>query len=58
VKAGKKAIVEKHASRQHGSGAQRNVFTRDGDTPKTSRRRTAKAASTDTPPSQQLGFDF
>jgi len=57
VKAGKKAIVEKHASRKHGSGHTRDVFTRDSDTPKTSRRK-AKPSSTDTSPSQQLGFDF
>jgi deoxyribodipyrimidine photo-lyase len=58
VKAGKKAIVEKHASRKHGSGAQRDVFTRDSDTPKTSRRKAAKSSSANTPPSPQLGFDF
>jgi deoxyribodipyrimidine photo-lyase len=57
VKAGKQAIVDKHASRKHGSGAQRDVFTRDSDTPKTGRRK-AKTSSTNTPPSQQLGFDF
>jgi deoxyribodipyrimidine photo-lyase len=57
VKAGKQAIVDKHASRKHGSGAQRQVFTRDSDTPKTGRRK-AKTSSTNTPPSQQLGFDF
>jgi hypothetical protein len=33
------------------------VFTRDSDTPKTNRRK-AKPSSTDTPTSQQLGFDF
>ena len=58
VKAGKKAIVDKHASRKHGTGHQRDVFTRDSDTPKTSRRKAAKTTSPDTPPSQQLGFDF
>ena len=58
VRAGKKAIVEKHASRQHGSGPQRGVFTRDSDTPKTSRRRSGKTAPANTPPSAQLGFDF
>jgi deoxyribodipyrimidine photo-lyase len=57
VKAGKKAIVEKHASRQHATGAPRKVFTRDSATPKTNRRK-AKPSSTDNSPSQQLGFDF
>jgi deoxyribodipyrimidine photo-lyase len=58
VKAGKKAIVDKHASRKHGSGQQRNVFTRDSDTPKTSRRKAGNSSSSNTPPSKQLGFDF
>ena len=58
VKAGKKAIVEKHASRKHGTGHQRDVFTRDSDTPKTGRRKSANTTSPDTPPSNQLGFDF
>jgi deoxyribodipyrimidine photo-lyase len=58
VKAGKKAIVEKHASRKHGTGQQRDVFTRDSDSPKTSRRKSAKSSSANTPPSKQLGFDF
>jgi deoxyribodipyrimidine photo-lyase len=58
VKAGKKAIVDKHASRKHGTGQQRDVFTRDSDSPKTSRRKSGKSSSTNTPPSKQLGFDF
>jgi len=58
VKAGKKAIVEKHASRKHGNGAQRDVFNRDSDTPKIGRRKSAKSSSDNTPPSAQLGFDF
>ena len=58
VKAGKKAIVDKHASRKHGSGHQRDVFTRDSDTPKTCRRKAAKRDTANTPPSNQLGFDF
>jgi deoxyribodipyrimidine photo-lyase len=58
VKAGKKAIVDKHASRQHGTGQQRGVFTRDSDSPKTSRRKSAKSSSANTPPSKQLDFDF
>jgi deoxyribodipyrimidine photo-lyase len=58
VKAGKKAIVEKHASRKHGSSHQRDVFTRDSDTPKTGRRKAAKRDTANTPPSNQLGFDF
>jgi deoxyribodipyrimidine photo-lyase len=58
VKAGKKAIVDKHASRKHGTGQQRDVFTRDSDSPKTSRRKSAKASSDNTTPSNQLGFDF
>jgi deoxyribodipyrimidine photo-lyase len=58
VKAGKKAIVEKHASRKHGTGHQRDVFTRNSDTPKTNRRKSAKSSSANTPPSAQLGFDF
>jgi deoxyribodipyrimidine photo-lyase len=58
VKAGKKAIVDKHASRKHGTGQQRDVFTRDSDTPKTSRRKSGKSSSENTPPSNQLGFDF
>jgi deoxyribodipyrimidine photo-lyase len=58
VKAGKKAIVDKHASRKHGTGQQRDVFTRDSDTPKTGRRKSAKSSSNNTPPSSQLGFDF
>jgi deoxyribodipyrimidine photo-lyase len=60
VKAGKKAIVEKHASRKHGSGQQRDVFTRDrdSDSPKTPRRKTRPSSDTNTPPSAQLGFDF
>ena len=58
VKAGKKAIIEKHASRKHGTGHQRDVFTRDSDTPKTNRRKSAKSSSANTPPSAQLGFDF
>jgi deoxyribodipyrimidine photo-lyase len=58
VKAGKKAIVDKHASRQHGSGHQRDVFTRDSDTPKNTRRKSTQRDSANTPPSNQLGFDF
>ncbi len=60
VKAGKKAIVEKHASRKHGSGHQRDVFTRDRDidSPKTTRRKTRQSSDANTPPSNQLGFDF
>ena len=58
VKAGKKAIIDKHASRKHGSGQQRDVFTRDSDTPKTSRRKSGKSSPANTPPSSQLGFDF
>jgi deoxyribodipyrimidine photo-lyase len=34
------------------------VFTRDSDTPKTSRKKSGKFSSADTPPSAQLGFDF
>jgi deoxyribodipyrimidine photo-lyase len=58
VKAGKKAIVEKHASRKHGTGHQRDVFTRDSDAPKTSRKKSGKSSSANTPSSKQLGFDF
>jgi deoxyribodipyrimidine photo-lyase len=58
VKAGKKAIVDKHASRQHGTGQQRDVFTRDSDSPKTRRRKSGKSSSANTPPNKQLGFDF
>jgi deoxyribodipyrimidine photo-lyase len=58
VKAGKKAIVDKHASRKLGTGHQRDVFSRDSDSPKTSRRKSAKSSSSNTPPSNQLGFDF
>jgi deoxyribodipyrimidine photo-lyase len=58
VKAGKKAIVEKHASRKHGSGQQRDVFTRDSDTPKTRRRKSGQSSPANTSSSTQLGFDF
>ena len=58
VKAGKKAIVDKHASRKYGTGQQRDVFTRDSDTPKTGRRKAAKRDTANTSPSNQLGFDF
>ena len=58
VKAGKKAVVDKHASRKHGSGHQRDVFTRDNDAPKTSRKKAVKSSASNTSPSQQLGFDF
>ena len=58
VKAGKKTIVEKHASRKYGSGAQRDVFTRDSETPKTSHQKSVNSSSSNTPPSNQLGFDF
>jgi deoxyribodipyrimidine photo-lyase len=58
VKAGKKAIVEKHASRKYGSGHPRDVFPRDSDTPKTSRGKTTQLAPSHTPADQQLGFDF
>jgi deoxyribodipyrimidine photo-lyase len=58
VKAGKKAIIDKHASRKHGTGQQRDVFTRDSDPPKTGRRKSGKSSPANTPPSTQLGFDF
>jgi deoxyribodipyrimidine photo-lyase len=58
VKAGKKAIIDKHASRKHGTGHQRDVFTRDSDTPKTGRRKSGKSSPANTSPSTQLGFDF
>jgi deoxyribodipyrimidine photo-lyase len=58
VKAGKKAIVDKHASRKHGGTGQRQVFTRDSDPPTTTRRKSAKLAPANTPPGAQLGFDF
>ena len=58
VKAGKKAIIEKHASRQHGSGHPREVFTRDSDGPKTRRQKSSATTAANTPPSSQLGFDF
>ena len=55
-----KAIIEKHASRKHGSGQQRDVFTRDrdSDSPKTPRRKKRPSSDANTPPSAQLGFDF
>jgi deoxyribodipyrimidine photo-lyase len=58
VKAGKKAIVDKHASRKHGTGHPRDVFTRDSDAPKASRRKSAKSSSHNITSSNQLGFDF
>jgi deoxyribodipyrimidine photo-lyase len=53
VRAGKKAVVEQHASRRGLSG-------QGGTSTGTSRRKTASKAkaSTTTPPSNQLGFDF
>ena len=58
VKAGKKAIIEKHASRKYSGTGPRHVFTRDGDTLASHRPKTTASTSANAPASTQLGFDF